>query len=279
MYQKLGTFAMGALALTLLSGCEYSLDNDADDKAPAAEKIEVSGNISDAQLEAAVEKYIQNNKVAFGKQVIAAAEAAQQADKADEEAKKQEAMKSVPDVRDDEYVLVDKNADIIMFEYSDYHCPFCKRFHPTSHQAQKDSNIAVVFRAMPLVHANTATPIHEIAECVGAKSGGDAFWKFSDVVFEKGEAVTTDNYKDELKTLKIANIDAIEACYKAGDMKERVQKTIQEGYALGINGTPTSILKNVKTGEIRVVGGALPYTAPAEAPYKGVKALIEELRK
>lgn len=279
---QVSAFFLAMLSLFLLSGCEkgerqenQELEKKEDNSEQMNKKNEMKNESQDqdfdAKVQAGIERYIADNPQKFGKQVIESANAFQAEEQKVAEASKQEAMKNVPGIRDNESVLGDKNADIVLFEYSDYHCPFCKRFHPVSEQLVKEDNIAVVFRAMPLVHANTATPIHEIAECIAEKSGSEAFWKFTDVIFEKGESVTPENYVDELKTLNIANIDQITACYDAGETKEKVAMTTAEGRSLGIQGTPTSILKNVKTGEIRVVGGAYP----AEA----VKGFIAELRK
>lgn len=279
---KVGVIMMGALALALFSGCEKGEERGHDYAERTEQKEErgekknkmkegVSSEDLDAQVSAAVERYIADNKVAFGKQVIESANAFQEQEAAAGEAEKAEKVKDVPGIREGDHVLGNKDADLVLFEYSDYHCPFCKRFHPTTEQLAKDDGIAIVFRPMPLVHANTATPLHEAAECVADIEGNDAFWNFSAVLFEKAEAVNMENYGEELKALNIAKIDEIKSCVDAGTYKEKVQKSIEEGYALGINGTPTSILKNIKTGEVRLIGGAYPYDA--------IKGYAEELTK
>ena len=274
MKKKLGVIAMGAMTLALLSGCEGNkLDMDHDEKKAPQMNQEAPKNSSDfdAQVAKAMEKYMTENKLAFGKQVIESANAFQKDQASADEAAKAEKVKNVPGIREGDHVLGNKDADLVLFEYSDYHCPFCKKFHPTTEKLVKDDNVAVVFRPMPLVHAQTATPLHEAAECVADIAGNDAFWSFSDVIFEKGEAVNMTNYIDELKTLNIEKTDEIAACVEAGTFKEKVAKSIEEGYALGVNGTPTSILKNVKTGKVQLIGGAYPYEA--------VKGYADELRK
>lgn len=76
------------------------------------------------------------------------------------------------------------NAPIKMIEYSDYDCPFCKRHHETltSVVEESEGQISWVFRHWP-IH-ESAVPKVITAECVTQIKGNDAFWKFSELVFE-----------------------------------------------------------------------------------------------
>jgi len=269
MNTKLKATLLGALALTLFAGCEALENNEKNEyqgqkSEQSKTKQEANTSDFDAKVSAAVEAYIANNQTKFGKQVMDSVNAYQAEAKQKEEAEKAEKVKNVPDIREGDHVLGNKDSDLVLFEYSDYHCPFCKRFYPTSEKLAKEDNIAVVFRPMPLVHANTATVLHEVAECVADIEGNDAFWKFSSVIFEKGTAVNKDNYTDEFSDLGITKTDEIKKCVADGTFKEKVQKSIQEGYSLGVNGTPASILKNIKTGEVQFINGAYPYEAVQE---------------
>src|SRR3990172_12052454 len=40
----------------------------------------------------------------------------------------------VDKLRQDDHIRGDKNARMLLIEYSDLECPFCKRFHPTAQQ-------------------------------------------------------------------------------------------------------------------------------------------------
>ena len=92
-------------------------------------------------------------------------------------------------LREDDHVLGNPNADVVIIEYSDPECPFCKRFHDTMIQVMdqygKSGQVAWVYRQFPIsqLHPN-APKISEAALCVGSLAGNDAFWKFTDIVVE-----------------------------------------------------------------------------------------------
>ncbi|KKR42528.1 MAG: Sodium/proton antiporter [Candidatus Woesebacteria bacterium GW2011_GWB1_40_12] len=88
-------------------------------------------------------------------------------------------------LNDADYVKGDKSARVLLFEYSDYDCPFCKRVHPTL-QTLLDGNagkVAWVYRQFPLDQLHpTARSKSEAALCAGKLGGNDAFWAFSDAL-------------------------------------------------------------------------------------------------
>ena len=80
-----------------------------------------------------------------------------------------------------------KNAQLALIEYSDYECPFCKRFHPTVNQTLSEygDKIMYVYRHFPLsqIHPN-AQKLAEAGECVLKLGGEQKFWAYTDKAFE-----------------------------------------------------------------------------------------------
>ena len=105
---------------------------------------------------------------------------------------------SVPPISKDDYTLGNPNAPIVLIEYSDYECPFCKQYHSVLHQIMDEygvgGKVAWVYRQFPLtqLHPNAAK-ISEAALCVGSIGGNDAFWEFTNRIFDERDLDTPTN--------------------------------------------------------------------------------------
>src|SRR3954470_7053514 len=93
---------------------------------------------------------------------------------------------NVAPVTDKDFIRGDKNADLVIVEYSDYECPFCKAFHTTMQDIMKEysGKVAWVYRQFPIASLHSRAPKEsEAAFCVAEQGGNTAFWSFSDKIF------------------------------------------------------------------------------------------------
>lgn len=185
----------------------------------------------------------------------------------------QDQADKVPALNDKDHIRGSKDADLVIIEYSDLECPFCKQFHPTMEQAVKEygNKIAWVYRHYPLdmIHPR-AKPGANAGECVANLGGNDAFWKFTDMVFGDQTKYLTD---DGLKSAAVASgvsASAFDSCYSESKYAADVDAQYQGGVTAGITGTPGTFVIN-KKGEKWLVGGAVPYAS--------LKATLEEALK
>jgi predicted DsbA family dithiol-disulfide isomerase len=95
----------------------------------------------------------------------------------------------IPNYQEGDHIIGDPNAPIVIIEYSDLECPFCKKFGETMKELVAESNgeVAWVYRHW-IVHSDmsrgqNALPKTAAAECVAEIKGEDAFWKYVDLVF------------------------------------------------------------------------------------------------
>lgn len=83
-----------------------------------------------------------------------------------------------------EDVRGNKNAKITIVEYSDFECPFCKRFHQTMQQVMQNfgNDIKWVYREFPLdgLHQQARTEAMA-AECAHEQG---KFWQMTDGIFQ-----------------------------------------------------------------------------------------------
>lgn len=188
-----------------------------------------------------------------------------------QEAQEQAAIKSSEDAKNvrpvsktDDHIRGNKDAQITLIEYSDFECPYCKKFDPIAKQviAAYGDKVNWVYRHYPLdFHDPMATKEAEASECVAELAGNDAFWMFADLVYDNtqsgGNGLTMDQVTD-FAVRSGANKAQFTACLESGKYLAKVKADIQNGNDSGISGTPGNILINNATGEIVTVDGAQP---------------------
>lgn len=185
------------------------------------------------------------------------------------------AAEAIKPVSSKDYVLGNRNAKIMIVEYSDTECPFCKNFHNTLHQivTEYKSEVAWAFRHFP-VHTNSVAE-GSAMECAGELGGNDAFWKYTDRVFTE----TKSNNGLDLALLPTfakdlgLDVTKFNACLASNKYEAKINADRQNVIDAGAQGTPYSVI---------FVGGPngerIPITQGA-LPYAGMKNIIETILK
>ena len=168
---------------------------------------------------------------------------------------------------DRDHIRGNPKAIISLIEYSDFECPYCKRFHDTPKQllAAHGDEINWVYRHYPLsFHNPGAQTESQAAECAAELGGADAFWRYTDAIYARttsgGKGFATDQLTPLATELGLDG-QAFQQCLDSGRHADRVVEDLQEGSSIGITGTPGSILLNNETGEVRLLSGALPQSS------------------
>jgi protein-disulfide isomerase len=184
------------------------------------------------------------------------------------------AASTVRSVSESDYILGNPNAPIVMIEYSDYDCPFCKQFHATMHQILDEygvtGRLAWVYRQFPLVDLHPNAPqISEAALCVGDIAGNNAFWTFSDAVFDSRVETEFTNVTKLPEFAAAAGVSRSEftECMNSDRMMDTLKADLSDGLAAGAQGTPYTVIK--VGNQEAVINGAQPYTV--------VKGIVENL--
>jgi protein-disulfide isomerase len=189
--------------------------------------------------------------------------------------KQQQAQARAPDIRaeknvrpvskEKDHIYGDPDAEISLIEYSDFECPFCKRFHPTPKQIVKayQGKVNWVYRHFPLgFHNPLAQKEAEASECVAELGGNDAFWKYSDLLYQRTKSNGNGFPMSGLAPLAgEIGLDEkeIQLCIDSGRYEDRIQEDYVNGGESGVSGTPGNILLNNKTGRAKIMSGALPF--------------------
>ncbi|CAN5169897.1 hypothetical protein BH11PAT1_BH11PAT1_5110 [soil metagenome] len=171
----------------------------------------------------------------------------------------------VKDVSDDERIRGNKNAKVTLVEYSDYECPFCKRFHPTTQELMKTygDKIRLVFRDYPLSFHQNAQKEAEAGRCIAELGGNNAFWSYTDKIFERTTANGTGFALTDLGPLAAevgVNQQSFQQCLDSSKYTQVVKDQIVEGSTAGVSGTPATFIIDSK-GKTQMLVGAQPVEA------------------
>ncbi len=171
----------------------------------------------------------------------------------------------IKEITDKDHIRGNKNAKITLVEYSDYECPFCKSFHPTMQSLMKTygDKIRWVYRDFPLSFHQNAEKEAEASECIAEIGGDDAFWKYTDAIFERTTSNGTGFALDKLGPLAAelgVNQTAFQQCLDSGKYAQHVKDQIADGTTGGVSGTPSTFVIDAK-GETKLVVGAQPIDA------------------
>ena len=153
---------------------------------------------------------------------------------------------TIPPVTESDNILGSANADIVIVEYSDTECPFCRNFHNTLQTVVKDygtsGKVSWVYRHFPIVQLHSKAPKEAQATECAADQG--KFWPYIDQIF----AITPAN--DGLDPAKLPEIarglgldmTAFNACLNSDTHVAEIAQSVSDAQNAGANGTPSSFL-------------------------------------
>ncbi len=153
----------------------------------------------------------------------------------------------VPTVTAEDHYLGSPDAEIIIVEYSDTECPYCKRFHNDLKNVLADNagHVAWVYRHFPIAQLHTLAPKEaEATECAAELGGNQVFWRYIDTIYETTKSNDT---LDPSLLPRIAsnvglNVADFNTCLESGRYTDKIDQSIKEAVEAGARGTPYSIL-------------------------------------
>ena len=126
---------------------------------------------------------------------------------------------------DDDAVLGDSNAPVTIIEFSDYECPYCRKFWADTMPQIKEKyintgKVKFVYRDFPLSSHKDAQKAAEATECA-EKQG--KFWEMQDKIFENQSAIAVGDLKKYAVDLGL-DVSSFNKCLDSGEYKDEVKK-------------------------------------------------------
>ena len=154
-----------------------------------------------------------------------------------------------------------QNRKVFVMEFSDFLCPFCRKVQRTIRELRSKYADTVQFGYRHFPIHEEARILSEAVEC--ARDQG-RFWEMQSLVYHDPRRIRES--KDELlksaRRAGVRNMASFESCLDSGKYQNRVQKDMEDGVALGIQGTPTFIIGLYNPSSATVNGemfsGAVP---------------------
>jgi len=164
------------------------------------------------------------------------------------------------------------NAPVVLVEFTDYQCPFCKRAHdelmPALRKKYVESGkLRMVSRNFPLSFHLNAEPAARAALCAQQQQ---QFWTMYDKLFALATELHATNFLKAALELKL-DPQAFTACLETKAVADQIDRDKLDAGTAGITGTPSFILGRA-AGE--KVTGTLFVGAPPAAEFE---AEIEKL--
>ena len=162
------------------------------------------------------------------------------------------------------------DAPLTLIEFSDFQCPFCARHvRETMPQLENEyistGKLKYVFRHMPIesLHPN-AFKAAEAAAC--ANETGN-FWPLHDRLFANQTTLAANLLPGHATAVGLDGA-AIQQCVASGKHTMTIRKDLNDGAALGINGTPAFVLGRTIAGSQTIKVDAFIYGAQTYASFK-----------
>ncbi|WP_144139164.1 DsbA family protein [Providencia rettgeri] len=178
--------------------------------------------------------------------------------------------------KDGRYIYGNPDARFTLVNYEDLECPFCKQFHKTPKYLVDTANNGAVnweWRHFNLAfHEPMATKAAMTAECVAEQKGPKGFWGATNYWFEHTQG-NGKGFEDSAGIPALFELDkaAFDTCMQDPKIIQRIKRDMDAGTKDGVNGTPTTIVLDNKTGERESIVGARPFAGFVEVIERMVK--------
>jgi len=174
-------------------------------------------------------------------------------------------------------VIGDANSNLVLVEYTDFQCPFCKRHYDQTYPSLKKDyidtkKIAFISKDFPLDFHPSAQKSAEAGQCALEQG---KYWEMHDKMFavstSGGETLLVANLKQYAKDLGLDSAK-FDSCLDSGKFAGAVTASAATGQTVGVTGTP-GFFVGTKSGTNKVKG----FLIPGAYPYANFDTILKDI--
>lgn len=154
------------------------------------------------------------------------------------------------------------DAPVTIVEFTDYQCPYCRRFQAESWPALERNyvdtgKVRFIVRDLPLKIHSSARPAAEAAHCAGEQG---QFWPMHAALLARSMRLDEASLLAGAQSLGL-DVRRFRECLTSNKYETAIVRNIAQAEVLGVKGTPTFIIGRTTHGELEGIriAGALPY--------------------
>jgi protein-disulfide isomerase len=156
-------------------------------------------------------------------------------------------------------------APVVIVEFSDLQCPYCRRFDeqtfPWLRREYIDTGkVRFESRDFPLDFHPQAMAAALLARCAAARG---KFWDWRTAIFQQQGALATNGLEQAANTVALTAADRASCATQATTQLALIQTEAAAASAIGVRGTPSFLIGRVVNGQVEgqlLVGAGLPET-------------------
>jgi protein-disulfide isomerase len=153
-------------------------------------------------------------------------------------------------------------APITVVEFTDYQCPYCRRFQAETWPALKryyvdTGKVRFIVRDLPLQFHSAARPAAEAAHCAGEQG---QFWPMHEALLARDMKLDDASLLRQAQALGL-DVARFRECMAGNKYEAKIARNAARAASLDVRGTPTFIIGKVAHGELEGVriAGTMPY--------------------
>lgn len=167
------------------------------------------------------------------------------------------------------------SATLVIIEYGDFECPFCRRFQNDTFPQIRDAYIRTgklryYFRDLPLPMHPFAMSSARAARCATEQG---KFWQMHDELLGGEMHLTADDVDRHAKAIGL-DVGKLDACMGSGRHADSIRSSVQSAGKLGVRGTPSFLIGSLDSNGTTVT---IRKALRGAQPFDDFKAVLDPL--